>query len=231
MDTIKQCFSRVLENIDRSCSRVNRLPDSVKLVVVVKRQPIDKILEVIEAGATRLGENFPEVIESRKEATSQYPNLEWHMIGHIQSRKVKFLDQFAVIHSVDSLELLNRIAPVIGRTIPILLEINVSGETTKQGFNLSERTNFEPFSNLVSDVLSSPHLQISGLMCMPPFVQAAEENRFYFRRCKEVFDYLREKIGKNELRDLSMGTSHDYTVAIEEGATFIRIGEGIMGNR
>lgn len=231
MQSIKDRYEIVMDKMHSACLRSSRSTEDVKLIVVTKKQPIEKVVEVIEAGAHRLGENFPEVIESRIGSLSGTPSLEWHMIGHIQSRKVKHLEHFSMIHSVDSVELLKRIEQKIAQPIPMLLEVNVSSETSKQGFELNDQSNFDLFCHLISEFCEEKRFNIVGLMCMPPLVSQAELNRPYFKKCREVMDYLREKKGYSQLIELSMGTSNDYQVAIEEGATFIRVGEMIMGPR
>jgi PLP dependent protein len=231
LETIRDRYLKVNENIETACIRSHRSPEDVKLVVVVKRQPVSRIIEVLEAGASLLGENYPEEILERKQSLAGFPNLEWHMIGHIQSRKIKFLEQFSIIHSIDSIELLDRISRASGKNVTGLLEVNVSGETTKQGFELGEDSSIELFSRFLSSIILSSHVRIIGLMCMPPLFTNPERNRAYFIMCRRILEKIQEFTGRPEIRELSMGTSHDYEVAVEEGATFVRVGEGIMGLR
>jgi pyridoxal phosphate enzyme (YggS family) len=231
MGTIKERFDEVNDKIARACEKSQRSIEEVKLIVVTKNQPVEKVNEVIDAGAKRLGENYPEQLELKLSELEKNLQVEWHMIGHIQSRKVRFLNHFSLIHSIDRFEIAGKIDRVLNRPMSVLLEVNLTGEETKHGFEINDKVDYAAFSEYVNKISEFPLVKPIGLMCMPPLVVDAEENRAVFRRCRLLLDYLQNRHGLDYLTELSMGTSQDYMVAIEEGATFIRVGEAIMGKR
>ena len=212
--------------------------NSVRLVVVTKAQPLHVVEAVIEAGARTLGENYPEEAVAKIEAVgnaSAAPGVQWHMIGHIQGRKARLVaPHFDLIHSLDSVKLAKRLdglAGELGRRIPVLLECNVGGEDNKQGWEAADKEAWPGLLEELSLVASLPHLQVRGLMTMPPLADAPEDSRPYFRRMRDLRAFLSENISGANWSELSMGTSADFTVAIEEGATLVRIGEAIVGPR
>ncbi len=225
MSAIRENFQQVLERIERAARRAGRDPKEVSLVAVSKTVETERIREAIDAGVTILGENY--VQEAQKKIEEIGKSVAWHFIGHLQSNKAKLAVRlFDVIHCIDSIPLaeeLNRRAQQMDRKIPVMIEVNLSGETTKFG------TEEEEVMALAQGVLKSDHLSLDGLMTMPPYVDDPEMNRPYFARLRA----LKEKLanGGIPLKDLSMGMSNDFEVAIEEGATCVRVGTAIFGAR
>ncbi len=231
---IKQKHEDILVRIAHAARAAGRDPAEIKLVVVTKGQPVEVIKAAIEAGIQRLGENYPEeALEKMKKINGS--ELEWHMIGHLQSRKVKIVSEhFDWMHSLDSLRLaekLNRSLELSGRRLPVLLEMNVGGEGSKYGWPAHEPQKWHQLVKEVEAVQALPFLRVRGLMAMPPLGHEPEQSRVYFRRLAELKNYLNQAIPGLELRELSMGTSFDFEQAILEGATFIRVGEAILGPR
>ncbi|MBM4322190.1 MAG: YggS family pyridoxal phosphate-dependent enzyme [Deltaproteobacteria bacterium] len=225
MSQIREHLLRVMERIDKAARRAGRNPSEIKLVAVSKTVEADRIKEAIEAGVTILGENY--VQEAQKKIEEIGRPVSWHFIGHLQSNKAKYaVSLFDMIHSLDSIPLaeeLNRRVEKEGQTINVLIEVNLSGETTK--FGTEEARAFD----IASGVLNLSHLSLVGLMTMPPYFDDPELSRPYYVRLRE----LKEKMIKEgiPLRELSMGMSNDFEVAIEEGATFVRVGTAIFGER
>ena len=225
MSTIRENFLRVMEQIERAAQRSKRNPGEIKLVVVSKTVEPARIQEAIDAGATFLGENY--VQEAQRKIETLGRPVAWHFIGHLQSNKAKVAVQlFDTIHSLDSVHLaeeLNRRAAQVNRVIQVLIEVNLAKEATKFG------TDEEKLFALAQKAKELDHLSLEGLMTMPPFFDSPEESRPYFvelRRWKERME--REGI---QIKDLSMGMSNDFEIAIEEGATYVRVGTAIFGPR
>jgi len=214
-----------MERIDKAARRAGRNPSEIKLVAVSKTVEADRIKEAIEAGVSILGENY--VQEAQKKIEEIGRPVSWHFIGHLQSNKAKYaVSLFDMIHSLDSIPLaeeLNRRVEKEGQTINVLIEVNLSGETTK--FGTEEAKAFD----IARGVLNLSHLSLVGLMTMPPYFDDPELSRPYYIRLRE----LKEKMIKEgiSLRELSMGMSNDFEVAIEEGATYVRVGTAIFGER
>ena len=231
---IKQKHTEILSRIAQAAQTAGRDPAEIKLVVVTKGQPVEVIQAAIEAGIQRLGENYPEeALEKMFELNGS--DLEWHMIGHLQSRKVKIVSEhFHWLHSLDSLRLaekLNRSLEMSGRRLPVLLEMNVGGEGSKYGWPAQDPQEWQQLVQEVEAIQALPYLRVCGLMAMPPLGQAPEDSRVYFRKLVALKNYLNKTIPGLELSELSMGTSFDFEQAILEGATFIRVGEAILGPR
>jgi pyridoxal phosphate enzyme (YggS family) len=228
-------YQRVLERIHRTALQCGRDPRSVKLVVVTKAHPIQAVEQVIQAGARRLGENYVEEALEKMEVLSGQDKIEWHMVGHIQSRKAgPVCEHFAWVHSLDSVKLarrLNRFAGQLQRTLPVLLEFNVSGEESKYGWQASDEEQWQALIEDVAQVIKQPNLQVHGLMTMAPYLTDAELARPYFIRLRELRDYFRSQFPQVAWEELSMGMSDDFEIAIQEGATLVRIGTAIMGPR
>lgn len=235
MNSIADNFARVNACIAETCLRANRKTDSVKLVVVTKRQPVAKIQQVIAAGATCLGENYPEETVKKILELDNPANIEWHMIGHIQSRKIKFLvDHFSFVHSIDRFEIaqkLNNACVENQKLMPVFIEVNVSGEETKFGFDAQKREDWTKVSDEIRKIHELSNLEPVGLMVMPPLATTQGSNRAYFEKSKNLLDYLNIQQNIKGFNGLSMGTSSDFEEAIKAGATVIRIGEEIMGTR
>jgi len=250
---IRERHAKVLDNIAASARRVGRQPESVRLVVVSKSQPLQVVEAAIEAGVRILGENYAEEAvakiealrskehgsssprDERHAAPTRPASVEWHMIGHIQGRKARLVTpQFDLIHSLDSVKLaarLDRYAAEIGRLLPVLLEFNVGGEIGKYGWPAAEETMWPQMLGELETVVRQANLRIDGLMTMPPLSDNPEDARVYFGRLRRLQTFLAGKMPEVNWRELSMGTSADYGVAVEEGATLVRVGEAILGPR
>lgn len=202
---------------------------SHRVLAVSKLQPIEKIRELYATGQRCFAENYVQEALAKQEDLKDL-EIEWHLIGHLQKNKVKYVvGKFALIHSVDSLELARAIsqrAENMKLTQKILLQVNLAGEATKGGFDREILLRQWP------ELRGLPALEIAGLMTMPPLTENPEEVRSYFRELRELLTELQKYgAGGHPLRELSMGTSHDYPVAIEEGATIVRLGTILFGER
>lgn len=225
-----------MDEIESYCNMFNRERDTVKLIVVTKSQPSEKIEQVIVAGAHHLGENYPEETREKKKELINLPdNLEWHMIGHLQSRKSHLvIDEFSMLQSLDSIKLakrLNHQLMDLGKNLPVLLQFNVGGEDSKFGWNASDRNNWSGLMVDVEEIIKCSNLTVQGLMTMPPFTTNELESRNYFKKLRELGEYIQSNFPEIIIQEFSMGTSHDFKMAIAEGATMIRIGTAIMGSR
>lgn len=226
--TIASNIAAIRARIDAACRRCQRDPESVRLVAVSKTHPAANILAAAATGQEIFGENYVQEFATKAEAV-KVPVV-WHFIGSLQSNKVKYLaGKVAMIHSVDRLSLaqeLNRQWGKLGTTLEILIEVNLGDEESKGGANASAAI------ELVRRVAALPHLKICGLMALPPYLAEAEAVRPYFRRLRELAEKIEaNKIDGVVMRELSMGMSHDFEIAIEEGATLVRVGTAIFGAR
>ena len=225
MGAVKENVERVRERIERAALKVGRSPEEVTLVAAAKGVDASRVREAVEAGVEVIGENYVQEAKRKKEEVGE--GIRWHMIGHLQSNKARHaVELFEMIHSLDSLRLaqeLDRRAAQRGKVMKVLLQVNLSGEETKSG--ISE----EEIWDLAEGVLSLKHLSLEGLMTMPPFFPDPEEVRPFFKRLRE----LREEMQRRgiSLKELSMGMSTDFEVAVEEGATMVRVGRAIFGER
>ncbi len=235
IQSIRERYLATLERIASAAKRSGRNPDSVKLVVVTKAQPVEVARAAIEAGAKILGENYPEEGVMKIQSLREFSAVEWHMIGHVQSRKAQSVaGNFNFVHSLDSLKLakrLDRFAGEAGRVLPVLLEFNVGGEESKSGWEASDEARWMELAGDVAETLSLPNLRVRGLMSMPPLGETAEFSRPFFQKVKRLQGFLCGQFPQADLLELSMGTSTDYEVAVEEGATFVRVGTAIVGPR
>jgi PLP dependent protein len=233
-------LARVQERMAAAAHRAGRDPQSVTLVAVTKTHPIEVIREALSLGATNIGENRVEEALPKIEALSAVePAPVWHMIGHIQSRKAREVAScFDWAHSVDSAHLaqrLSRAAGEHGRTLPVFIECNVSGEASKSGLAadrvLDDPAQAEALRAEIEPMLALPHIQIRGLMTIAPLVEAPEQARPVFQQLRRLRDYLAGLYPQADWAGLSMGMTDDFEVAIEEGATCIRVGRAIFGER
>ena len=225
---IQENMEAVEHVIESSCGRAGRSRDEVTLIAVSKTKPLALLREAYDAGAREFGENKVQDLLDRIDALPS--DIRWHMIGHLQRNKVKYIvGKVALIHSVDSLRLAEEISrESLKRQVEtdILIEVNVAGEESKFGVCLSETV------SLVEEIAKLPAVHIRGLMTIAPFVEDAEENRQIFRKLKQLsVDIERKNIDNVNMSALSMGMTGDYPVAIEEGATYVRVGTGIFGER
>lgn len=235
VESIRERYLKALDKIADAAKRSGRSPEAVKLVVVTKTQPVEVVRAAIEAGASILGENYAEEGVTKIQSLQNLSAVEWHMIGHVQSRKAPLVaGNFNFMHSLDSLKLAKRLDHFCGeaeRVLPVLLEFNVGEEESKSGWEAFDETRWGGVLDEVSEVLALPNLQVRGLMSMPPLGENAEFSRPYFQKLKRLRDFFAGQFPQAEFSELSMGTSSDYEVAIEEGATFLRIGTAIVGPR
>lgn len=217
---IRANIDQVRERIAHACQRVGRSPDEITIVAVTKTVEPPAIATAFKLGIRHFGENrVQEAVAKIGQLSGLKPHPTWHMVGHLQTNKAKVaVEIFDIIHSVDSIRLAEVISHRAERTIPILLEANVAGEASKRGFSLAE---VEPALEAIARL---PRLEIRGLMTIAPMVADAEQVRPIFRQLRS----LRDSLG---LKHLSMGMTDDFEVAIEEGATLVRIGRAIFGER
>ena len=225
---IRENLEKVQNNISTACTKANRNTDDVTLIAVSKTKPVELLQEAYDAGVRDFGENKVQEIMDKYDKLPS--DIRWHMIGHLQRNKVKYIiDKVVLIHSVDSLRLAEEISKQAQKhnlTMPILVELNIGDEDTKFGTSLEEAI------ALVKEISLLPNIQIKGLMTVAPFVDDAEENRHYFNAMKHLsVDIMKENIDNVCMDVLSMGMTGDYEVAIEEGATMVRVGTGIFGER
>lgn len=232
---IEERYRGVLDRIAAAARSVDREPDSVQLVVVTKGHPVERVHAVAEAGAQLLGENYVEEAQPKIDALAESLSVRWHMIGHIQSRKAKpVVEYFDFVHSLDRMKIarrLDRFSRDMERQLPVLLELNVSGEESKYGWPAWDEEKVRELIDTVGKILKFPSLQVRGLMTMAPFLPDPEEARPYFKRLGQIQQMLIESYPHADWRELSMGMSADFEVAIQEGATIVRIGTAILGER
>ena len=232
---IRKNLDSVRQKIVQAADMAQRDPAGIRLVVVSKFQPVEVIKSAIEAGVKELGENYAEQAAPKIEALRDFPTIQWHMVGHVQSRKARMVCQyFHFVHSVDTVRLAEKLESAcqeFNRTLPVLLEFNLGGEESKFGWNIRGDRIDPAIAQDIEKVTQLPHLQVRGLMTMPPMTADAEQARPYFRRLAKLRLSLQDRFPHIDWRDLSMGTSVDFSVAVEEGATFVRIGQAILGPR
>mgnify|MGYP002561498875 FL=1 len=218
----------VENTIDEACRQSGRNRSEVTLIAVSKTKPVEMLKEAYETGCRDFGENKVQELVDKYEVLPK--DIRWHMIGHLQRNKVKYIvDKVYLIHSVDSLRLAEEISKEAAKKnvdVNILVEVNVAGEETKFG------TGCEEAKQLVRDIAQLPHVHIQGLMTIAPYVENSEENRIYFQQLKKLsVDISSENIDNVSMKVLSMGMTGDYAVAVSEGATYVRVGTGIFGER
>ena len=225
---LKENLANVREKINIACKKVGRNPDEVTLVAVSKMKPLEDIETLLETGQMEYGENYVQELCDKYQKISR--PVHWHMIGHLQTNKVKYIiDKTVFIHYVDSVHLAKQIEKEAAKrnlTAQILIQVNIAEEETKFGLDTEE------LLQIIMEISKFPHVHIRGLMTSAPFVADPEENRCYFKKLHELFVDIGKKNIDNVTMDiLSMGMTNDYEVAIEEGATMVRVGTGIFGER
>jgi pyridoxal phosphate enzyme (YggS family) len=232
-DRIKPQLEQVRERVDRAAQHAGRSVESVKIVAISKGQPVEAIEAASKLGLVHIGENrVGEALQ--KQAQLKHLDLTWHMVGHIQSRKARDIPgQFKWVHSIDRLKIaerLNRYAQDLDIRLTILLECNVSGEESKYGWNLADRSTWPGVLPAFNEIINFSNLEFRGLMTMAPWVEDERVLRRTFRTLRELRDYLVESFD-HPLPELSMGMTDDFEYAIEEGATILRLGRVIFGAR
>ena len=220
----------IQKDIKQAALRVGRDPSTIQLVAASKRVSSDAILKAYEAGVRIFGENRLQEAQEKMPEIGLRQGLAWHFIGRMQRRKLKdIVGKFSLLHSVESVEQargINALAEKLGIQQDILLEINISGEETKGGFDSTH------MPMVLEQMDQLPHVAIRGLMTLPPFRDNPEEVRLYFSKMRQMRDSLaQQRFTRGGMEELSMGMSHDFQVAIEEGATMVRIGTAIFGKR
>lgn len=224
---VRENVQKIKERIERACEKVGRDPGEVSILAASKTRTPEEIREVFEAGIKLFGENRVQEARDKIPLLSDL-SIEWHMIGHLQRNKVKYaVNLFDVVESLDSKELadeLEKRLSKVGKKMRVFIEVKLSPEETKHGCSPEEALELSRY------VLSLEHLKLEGLMTVPPYFEDLELVRPYFRKLREIRDNLEDALGIN-LPHLSMGMSHDFEVAVEEGATIVRIGTAIFGPR
>ena len=225
---LKENLYDIQKRVEAACKRAGRDSSEVTLIAVSKTKPVSMIEEIMAEGVVDFGENKPQELKDKYEILPK--NLKWHMIGHLQRNKVKYIiDKACMIHSVDSLRLAETIqqeAEKQGLVMPVLIEVNIAKEESKFGVSL------EDTEELVRQTAKLPNLRVEGLMTIAPFVEKAERNRVYFENLRKLYVDIKSKnIDNVNMCNLSMGMTGDYEIAIEEGATLVRVGTGIFGER
>jgi pyridoxal phosphate enzyme (YggS family) len=224
---IAERLADVKQRIAKAAERSNRDPNEITLISVSKTHPPEVVSDAVRAGAMNLGENRVQEAAAKK---PHVPEATWHLIGPLQRNKARLaLELFDVIHTIDRPELVLRLQKLLEshwpeRRQPVLIEVNVGDESQKAGVAAGE------LATLATTVLSCDQLRLEGLMAIPPFTQSLEESRKDFRRLRQLRDELQQQLGVS-LPHLSIGMSHDYEAAIEEGATMVRVGTAIFGPR
>jgi PLP dependent protein len=244
MQTIVERIESIRQRIAAAAQRAGRAPDAITLIAVTKTQSARLVAQAIAAGVYDLGENrVQEAAEKIELLIAERARLRWHLIGHLQRNKARLaVEHFDLIHSVDSLKLaeaLNRMVDersLAGQhRLPILLQVNVSGEASKEGFDLpGGHANAPAFDKLLAELeplLALPYLEVCGLMTIAPYAERAEAARPTFHRLRELRDELARRYSHARWDALSMGMTDDFEVAIEEGATLVRVGRAIFGDR
>lgn len=229
MENIRENIESIRKRIADAAKRAGRDVDDIKLIAVTKTVDVDKVVEAIAAGALDAGENKPQELARKYEVLGD--KIRWHQIGSLQTNKVKYIiDKVCMIHSLDReglAEEIDKRANKAGRVIDCLVQVNISGEESKHGMSREE---VEPFVRLVAD--KYPNIKIKGLMTMAPFDAEKDEIRKVFRDLKELSDEINNMNIENvEMKEISMGMTNDFEIAVEEGATMVRVGTAIFGKR
>jgi PLP dependent protein len=232
--TITDNYSKVREKIDRAARQVGREPRTVKLLVVTKGHPVTAVQAAIAGGLQLFGENYAEEGAGKRRACPDLPGIEWHMIGHVQSRKARLVcESFDWVHSLDSLKLAGRLdqaCTALNRRLPVLLECNISGEASKSGWPAWNEAGWPDLCDQFRPLLDLPGLDVRGLMTMAPFSDDPEQARPFFQRLARLREFCAARL-PGSWDELSMGMSADFEVAVQAGATLVRVGTAILGPR
>lgn len=226
MRSVRENFDTVIENIDKACVRANRQASDIQILGVCKKQPVQKIVELHACGVRLMGENRLQEAETHQQQLSGL-DIEWHFIGKLQKNKInKILKNFHFIQSVDGVKTLEHINKRVNEDTEVFIEINIGEEVNKSGFTVEGlRKALEYISHL-------NRIKIAGLMTIPPYFEESHLVRPYFKKMRELKQELNDmRLPNFNIRDLSMGMSDDYEIAIEEGSTMVRIGTALLGRR
>ncbi len=234
ISSIHNRYQHVLSLVADAKKRSGQKTEAVQVVVVSKSKSLQLIQAAVAAGISKFGENYTE------EAVEKITGLgsgavEWHMIGHVQSRKAETVaEYFSMLHSLDRVKLatrLDRSCRELNRRLPVLLEFNLSGEESKFGFQAWDELRWPDLETDIVQILNFSNLKVCGLMTMPPFFEDSEYSRPYFIKLRRLQEFLAKRFPQAQWKELSMGTSVDFIVAIQEGASYVRIGQAILGSR
>ena len=243
MNELQERYHAVLDNIAQTAKGAGRQPDEVTLVAVTKTWPVAVLLAAYEAGMRHFGENRPEELAEKRPLLESELGIDsgiiWHFIGTLQSRKTNLIaDNADLFHALDRVKIANRLSKQLeenGRSLPVLLEVNVSGEGSKAGFSAgaweTDATQQAELRTAVQTINNLAGLQLGGLMTMAPWDAPEDEIRQVFRRTRELASWLETAVPDTNLAQLSMGMTDDYQIAIEEGATHVRVGRALFGSR
>lgn len=233
--TVESRLAEVRDRIANAAEQANRSPADIELVPITKGFHAPVIETIYRLGLRRVGENRVSEALRKQQVLGEYEDLKWDMVGHIQSRKAEAAaSRFDRVHSVDRLKIaryLDRHAAGQGKCLPVFLQCNVSGEESKYGFDCQQRPTWDERIEEFKAILSMENLQVEGLMTMAPWTKDEEVLRHTFRSLRGLRDYLREQLPAGSWRHLSMGMTDDYEIAIQEGATVLRLGRAIFGPR
>lgn len=231
---IKQKYEEVLERIVQTARKCNRDPERIHLVVVTKSKPVETIKAVIEAGCRDIGENYVDEAVEKMQMINN-PDVVWHMIGHIQSRKAREVSEnFHWVESLDRMKVAKRLNSFLkeqGKRLPVLLECNLSGEESKFGFPAWHENQWIGLNKEIDTLCGLEQLDVRGLMTIPPWNLDPEASRPFYRKLQKLRLALSEAFPHLQLTELSMGMSNDFEIAIQEGATIVRVGTAIVGAR
>jgi len=224
---IKENYAKILENIQKACEKADKKPEEIEILGASKKQNPEKIRIAFDLGIKIFGENYVQEAEKKISELKDLP-IEWHFIGRLQTNKVKkALDLFFLIQTLDRIKLAQEIqkqAEKKNLIVPVLVEVNIGRELTKGGVDPDKIEEF------IEEVKKFDRIKIAGLMCLPPYEEDPERVRPYFVKMRRLFEKIKPYMD-SEFKELSMGTSNDYCIAIEEGATIVRIGEALFGKR
>ena len=233
IEEIADRYQQVQETIATAAQSAGRSTSEVQLVVVTKGHPPKAIQTLYQLGVRHIGENRVEDAEAKQDILRELHGLHWHMIGHVQSRKAKQIGgRFSLLHSLDRVKLAGRLETALaeaGNTLPVLLQFNVSSEQTKSGWEASRDSDWPALLPEIEAILQFPHLDVQGLMTMAPYSTDPEDSRPHFARLRKLRDFLAGRFPGHTWDQLSIGMSGDYPVAVQEGATLLRVGTAIMG--
>ncbi len=233
-ENIQNNVEVVLEKIQNSAKAAGRDPVGIALIAVTKQKPANVVKTLVDLGISQIGESYLKEASFKIDLLKEY-QIEWHMIGSIQQGKEKEIAaKFAEVHSVESIKTainLNKYAKLYERVLPLYLEFNVSGEETKHGWDAWNESLWKELLPDLNEVLDLQNICVKGLMTMAPYSSDPQDARPYFKRLRQLRDYLSRELPKSNLKELSMGMSGDFETAIEEGATVLRIGSALVGAR
>lgn len=237
-ELVVQIQSRLREirfEVEEACQKAGRSADEVRILAISKRQSVEVIRAAHSLGITSFGESYVQEALEKMSQLSDLQDLHWEMVGHVQSRKAKQVSaHFDRLHSLDSLklaELLSNHRPEGMKPLEVYLEVNLAGEESKSGFDAKDQTSWPALVPAMEKIQTLKGIKLTGLMAMPPLFEDAQLRRPYFIKLRQLKEYLNKSIHGLNLIGLSAGTSHDFAIAIQEGATVIRIGERLLGPR